>query len=99
MSDQTLKAAFIAQDRVRLFIERNHFKTLAERYERQLADENHPTLKTEVVKLQQQLNDQRLHSIYVVGVLLVIIVLLLGGYLLCPDYMQQMNPILLNGNN
>lgn len=94
MSDQTiaLKSAFLEQDRLRLFVERNKFKDLAERYERQLADENHPTLKMEVANLQRQLHAQHVHSIIVIGVLFFIIALLLGGYILCPDYMTAIYP-------
>ena len=86
------KAAFLERDRVRLFTERNKFKDLAERYELRLADENHPTLKIEVAKLHEQLRSQRIHSTIVVGTLLFIIVLLLGGYSLCPNYMTEIYP-------
>lgn len=110
------KAVFVAQDRARLLAERNHYrdinarlymqlnksKALVDRYERQLADENNPTFQFRVELLEDQLHQQRVHSVVVIGILLTVIIALFSGYLLCPEYLPSMSNAYLsyqNGND
>lgn len=73
----------IEQHRLQLFVERNRFKDMAEGYERMFAEERE---KNNALKIEN--HDIRIQSMIVVSALIFIIILMLGGYILCPEFLS-----------
>ncbi|MGE8683912.1 MAG: hypothetical protein ACN6OV_05430 [Acinetobacter sp.] len=73
----------IEQHRLKLFVERNRFKDLADGYERLFAEER---AKNNALKIE--IHDIQIQSAIVVSVLILIIILMIGGYVLCPEFLS-----------